>query len=78
MQKFPGQGSTLSHSNDNTRSLTPEPPGNSLNIDINHNIYFFFPFSAAPMAYESSQAKGGIRAEAATYTTAELQQHWIL
>jgi len=29
MQKFLGQESTLSHSSDNTRSLTSGPPGNS-------------------------------------------------
>ena len=29
MQKFPGQGLNLSHSSDNTTSLTAKPPGNS-------------------------------------------------
>ena len=28
MQKFPGQGLNLSHSSDNSRSLTMRPPGN--------------------------------------------------
>jgi len=32
MQKFPGQGLNLSHSSDNTESLTPRPPGNSCPI----------------------------------------------
>ena len=31
LQKFPRQGSNLSHSNDNAESLTTKPPGTSLN-----------------------------------------------
>ena len=32
MQKFPGQGSNLSHSSDNTESLNTRPPENSICI----------------------------------------------
>lgn len=32
MQKFLGQGSNLSHSNDNTKPLTTRPPGNSIQL----------------------------------------------
>ena len=34
MQKFPGQGSNLSHRNDNDKSFTAKPPGSSYNFPI--------------------------------------------
>ena len=35
-----------------------------------HFFFFFSPFSAAPVAYESSQARDQIQARAATFATA--------
>ena len=56
---------------------------------MNKNSVFFL-FMASPAAYESSQARGGIRVATEAYTTAvpdpsyiynllcTFQQHWIL
>ena len=41
MQKFPGQGSNLHHSIDNTGSLTTRPPGNSLYL-----LFLIIPISS--------------------------------
>ena len=59
--KFPGQGLNQSHSSENVRSLTAEPPKNS-------NTFFFLLFRAkkrTSTAYGSSQATGQFGATAA-------------
>ena len=39
MQKFPGLGSNLSHSRDNTESLIAKPPGNTdIVVNLKQNL----------------------------------------
>ena len=40
--KFPGWGSTLSHSSDNAESLTARPPGKSANISNFNEVQLVF------------------------------------
>ena len=82
MWKFPGQGSNLSHSSDNTESLTTTPPGNS------YPASFFFSFYGQTFGIWKFELELQLPAYAAATTTLDLshicdlycslQQHQIL
>ena len=50
IQKFPGQGSNLSHSSDHTKSLTAGPPGNFRFVAF----YPFFSLSLSCLRFEEN------------------------
>ena len=80
IQKFLGQGSNpghssnLSHSSDNTGSLTQCATREFPNLFF---IFYFFLFMAAPATYRSSWVRGQIRAAASAYITATWDLSWV-
>ena len=48
-----------------------------IKIYPSRSFFSFFLFGATPVAYGSSQARGQIRAAAASQSNPQLQQHWI-